>query len=92
MFKMLCGLIILIAVPVSFIIAFAKSIRSGTFQNEKEKQGALFYIGIIPMTVLALVAVIFLLMNKIMYATIIFFVMAFWGLLIACIAEARKRQ
>lgn len=91
MFEVLCVLVVLITVPVTFVTASAKSIKNGTFQQEREKQGALFYIGVVPVVTLAAVAVVFLFLDETVYAIIAFFIMTFWGLLTACIAEAKKR-
>lgn len=83
---------IFIIIPVTFIGTCIHSVKSGKFSREKKRMGALFYIGVIPMLILAVAAVVLSCMDKTIEAFITCFFISFWGLLTACIAQVRKNK
>lgn len=83
---------IFIIIPVTFIGTCIHSVKSGKFSREKKRMGALFYIGVIPLLILAVTAVVLSCMDKPIEAFIAYVFMGFWGLLTACIAQVRKNK
>lgn len=84
------GTLAIIIIPISFVIALVGSIKSGTFQREMKKQGVLFYIGVLPVIALAILMFAFIVMDKTIQAIVAFVVMFVWGMVFACITEAKK--
>lgn len=83
------GLVILL---VGFITALVKSVKSGTFCREMKKQGSLFYIGVVPLVILALVALAMAASGEILYMAGAILLMFIYGMAVTCIAEVKKRK
>lgn len=92
MFFYLLGIMGIGILFVSFITALVKSVKSGTFRREMKKQGSLFYIGIIPLAVLAVVVLAMASSGEILYMAGAILLMFIWTMAITCIAQAKKKN
>ncbi len=92
MFLNLIGTMGVVILLISFISALFKSVKSGTFRREMIKQGSLFYIGVVPLVVLAIVVLAMAASGEILYMAGAILLMLIYGMAITCIAEMKKRK
>lgn len=91
MFSLIGGLVIVI-LPISFVGALVNSIRRGTYRREKEKLGIVYYIGVVPMLVIAAMVLILTWLDKPVQAIVVLLILFVWGMTFACVSEVKKRN
>ncbi|MDY6245958.1 MAG: hypothetical protein SPL83_01800 [Succinivibrio sp.] len=86
---MICFAIIMLVMLVKTGI---NSVKSGQFAREKKRLGIWYYVGMVPILVLALAAVILSCMNKSLEAFAACFLMMLWGMTAACFLEVNRKN
>ena len=81
-----------IIMPVMLVKAVINSVKSGQFDKEKKRLGIWYYVGMVPMLVLALAVVVLLCMDKKIEALIAGFFSVFWGMTAACFLEVNRKN